>query len=71
MALQKTAPRRTSVLIISDEENNQARYDYKRSKHGHPPNAGQYLSWVGIGRSLVGQGQRVRLGHGVIAIGTQ
>lgn len=31
----------------------------------------QYLSWVGIGCSLVGQGQRVRLGHGVITVSTQ
>lgn len=37
----------------------------------YPPNGPQYLSWVGIGCSLVGRGQRVRLGHGVIAVSAQ
>lgn len=36
-----------------------------------PPNGPQYLPRVGIGCSLVGQGQGVRLGHGVIAVSAQ
>lgn len=43
----------------------------QRSAGEHAPICPQYLSWVGVGCSLVGQGQRVRLGHGVIAISTQ
>lgn len=35
------------------------------------PSGFKYLPWVGIGPSLDGQPQRVRLGHGVIAVGTQ
>lgn len=46
-------------------------YIYGNIIRNHEADSLSYLSWVGISCGLDGQDQGVRLGHGVVTVGTQ